>query len=69
MDGTVSLYIPYQRSSEDHLLLIQCYYRRKPKAAKLILFILNSSISSELFFLEIQQGSSLIDPVSLQEET
>ena len=33
------------------------------------LFILNSFISSKLFFLEVQEGSSLIDPVLLQEET
>jgi hypothetical protein len=39
------------RSSKDHLLLIQCYYRRKPK---LTLFLLDSSISSKLFSLEVQ---------------
>ena len=33
------------------------------------LFILDSSICSKLFFLEVQQGSSLIDPVLLPEET
>ncbi len=34
------------------------------------LFILDSSISSKLLFLEVYKtGSSLIDPVLLQEET
>jgi hypothetical protein len=33
------------------------------------LFILNSFISSKLFFLEVREGSSFIDPVLLQEET
>ena len=37
--------------SKDYLLLIQCYYRRKPK---LTLFILDSSISFKLFFQEVQ---------------
>ena len=36
---------------------------------KLTLFILDSFVSPNLFFLEIKQGSSLIDPVLLQEET
>ena len=36
---------------------------------KLPLFILDSSISSELFFLEVQQGSSSIYLVLLQEES
>jgi hypothetical protein len=49
-----------------HLLLIQCYCKRK---SKLTLFILDSSISSKLFFLEVQLGSSLIVPVLLEEET
>ena len=31
--------------------------------------MLDNSIISKLFFLEVQQGSSLIDPVLLQEET
>ena len=34
-----------------------------------ISIILDSSISSKLFSLEVQKGSSLIDPVLLQEET
>ena len=34
-----------------------------------LLQVSDSSISSKLFFLEIQFGSSLIDPVLLQEET
>ena len=38
-------------------------------STKLTLFILNCSISSRLFFPEVQWGSSLIDPVLLQEET
>ena len=38
-------------------------------SSKLTLFIQGSSISSKLFFLEVQYGSSLIDPVLLQEET
>jgi hypothetical protein len=33
------------------------------------LFILDCSISSKLFFLEVPYGSSLIDAVLLQEET
>ena len=36
---------------------------------KLTIFILDGSISSQLFSLEVQWGSSLIDPVLLQEET
>ena len=48
---------------EGHLLLIQCYCRRK---TKLTLFILDYSISSKLFFLEVQ--SSFIDPVLLLQE-
>ena len=35
------------------VFLIQCYYRGKHKT-KLTLFILDSSISSKLFFLEVQ---------------
>ncbi len=38
-------------SSKDHILLIQCYYARRPKLTS---FILGSSISSELFFLQVQ---------------
>ena len=34
-------------SKVDNLLLIQCQYRKKPN-------MINTSISSELFFLEIQ---------------
>jgi hypothetical protein len=37
--------------------LIQCYYRREPK---LTLFILDSSISSKLFFLEVQYKDHLL---------
>ena len=33
------------------------------------LFILDSSVSSKLFFLVVQRGSSLIDPELLQEKT
>ena len=36
--------------------------------SKQTLFMLDSTISSKLFFLEVQEGSSLIDPVLLQEE-
>ena len=36
---------------------------------KLALFILDSFISPNLFFLQIKQRSSLIDPTLLQEET
>ena len=38
----------------------------KPKLAS---FLFDSPISSKLFFLEVQQGSSLIDPVLQREET
>ncbi len=62
MDGVTKIFnfvsnlidiIYVARSSKDHLLLIQCYYRRKSKL-KLTLFLLDSSISSKLFFLEVQ---------------
>jgi hypothetical protein len=46
-------------SSKGNPLLIQCYYRRNPK---LTLFILDGSVSSKLFYQEVQYGSSLIDP-------
>ena len=36
---------------------------------KRTLFILDNSISSKLFFLRVQYGLSLIDPMLLQEET
>ncbi len=49
-----------------HLVLVQYYDRRKPK---LTLFILDRSISSKLFFLEVQQRSFLIDPVLTLGET
>ena len=42
--------------------------QEEPKL-KLTLFTLDSLISSKLFFVEDDQGSSLIDPVFLQEET
>ena len=45
-----------------HLALLE-------KETKLTLFILDSSISPKLFFLEVHLGSSLIDSVLLQEET
>ena len=37
-------------SSKDRLLLVQCYYRRKPK---LTLFMLDSTISSNLLSVRI----------------
>ena len=39
--------------SKDHLLLIQCYYKKKPKLIKLTLFTLDSPISFKLFFLDV----------------
>ena len=41
----------------------------KEKKPELSLFILDNSISSKLFFLEVQLGSPLIDAVLLQEGT
>jgi hypothetical protein len=52
----VGLYIP----------LSLCYYRRKPLY---FIYILDSSISSKSFFVEVQQESSRIDPVLPQDQT
>ena len=62
-----------------HTFLLQLHHHVLPLLVPLFLlldqvssrlfFILNSSISSKLFLLEIQLRSSLIDPVLLLEET
>ena len=60
-----------ERGREDATLPTDLWKRpvRAELNSKLTLFMLDSSISSKLFFLGIQYGSSLIDPVLLQEET
>ena len=48
----------------------KCRFQFWEHGRKLVVYqYMNNSISSKLFFLEIQQGSSLIDPVLLQEQT
>ena len=42
--------------------------KSKETKTKLTLFIVDSSIGSKLFFLEVQLGSYLIDPELLQEK-
>ena len=63
-----SLNIGVKRSSEDHLLLIQCYYSRKPKLTQSYLYM-DSYISSKLCFQRSSKDHLFdIDPVLLLEK-
>ena len=50
-------------------VLMHVFFLSKDRLDKLNKVYLNSSISLKLFSLQVQPGSSFIDPVLLQEET
>ena len=58
-----------QSSRAEEKLFAMLEYEVKYKEAKVDYLLLDSSISCKLLFLDVQYGSSLIDPVLLQEET